>query len=76
MNSEILDRYSKEVIAYMHSFINTDSNENDWNTVVLADGRIGYINARDVRKVVDYRVTFFYNLEQDKWQLISFIAGD
>lgn len=76
LNSEILDRYSKEVIAYMHSFINTDSNENDWNTVVLADGRIGYINARDVRKVVDYRVTFFYNLEQDKWQLISFIAGD
>ncbi len=76
LNSEILDRYSKEVIAYMHSFIYADSNENDWNTVVLADGRIGYINARDVRKTVDYRATFFYNPEQDKWQLISLMAGD
>ncbi|MEA3423719.1 MAG: WG repeat-containing protein [Bacillota bacterium] len=76
LNSEILDSYSKELIAYMHNFIYIDANGNDWNTVVLSDGRIGYINAQSVRKNIDYRATFFYNPEQDKWQLTSLMAGD
>ena len=73
--SEILSIYSNEVILLMHYMEYEDLNKSKWNTVIIDDGRIGYIKANDLHIVFHYRALFNYDEDMNKWLLSIILSG-
>ena len=48
--------------------------EKQWSHVQLGGGRMGYVWHAYVRSPVDYRALF--NLEDGRWRMTAFVAGD
>jgi hypothetical protein len=45
-----------------------------WTSIVLGEGRSGYVSSRFVRSQVDYRAGFKF--KNGRWQMTFFLAGD
>ena len=70
-------RQDAPVIAALSHDVVRLANErgsNGWTTILLADGRKGYVAARFVRRPVDYRAVFVKR--GGRWWLKALVAGD
>jgi hypothetical protein len=52
----------------------TEAPDPAWRAIALADGRVGYVDARAIRSPIDYRAGF--ERRAGRWWLVVLVAGD
>lgn len=81
-NSSILGIVSYEIIKFDYEGLSKLSAQQQdaiytlygWMPVILSNGQRGYVNSRYAYRTVGYRIWLVKS--ENKWQLMSFVAGD